>query len=101
MERGIALTEKILTAIINDKTAAGALDGAEVAREALKSVRVLQKAFDISCEAEADSCCPHEYDLYECDQCKDCPHQGEIHEDTQRDVECWKQYYLSEAWKSV
>ncbi len=97
MEKGIRLTEKILTVIINDKTADGALQGAAVAKEALYEVRLLQKAFDKACEEAADSCCPHEMELYECDKCDECPHQGELHEDTERDIECWKQYYLQEA----
>lgn len=41
--KGLRLTEKILTMIINDKTAAGAIEGAEVAKEALEAVKVVQQ----------------------------------------------------------
>lgn len=97
MEKGIRLTEIILTAIINDKTATGASEGAAVAKEALDAVKQLQLAFELSCNDAADSCCPHEMDLYECDKCDECPHLGELHEDTERDIECWKQFYLQKA----
>jgi len=98
MERGIRLTEKILTAIINDKKAAGTLDGAEVAQDALNAVRLLQKAFDKACEEAADSTCPGEHDLCNFDECNSCAHYSEIHEDTERDINCWKKYYL---WKAT
>ena len=160
--KGLRLAEKILTMLYNDKTAAGAIEGAEVANEALSAIRTVQqenerlhqwvndlqsgmyvncvycghrygpekntpvamadvlkshieqcpmhpmsilkkemellsKAFELSCTEVADSCCPHEMGLYECDKCDDCPHFGEIHENTERDIECWRQYYLKEA----
>jgi hypothetical protein len=65
-----------------------------------KELKTLQKAFDKACEESTDSSCPNEFDLYECEKCIDCPHQNELHEDTQRDINCWKQYYLQKAQKN-
>lgn len=64
-----------------------------------KELETLKKAFDMACEESADSSCPNEFDLYECENCMDCPHQNELHEDTQRDINCWKQYYLQKTKK--
>lgn len=108
MEKGIRLTELILTMIINNKTAAG-LDSAEVAREALAAVKDLQKAFDKVCTDAADSYCPHEYDdLYKCEKCDKCIHVKCVEspligepESAHWDIDCWKQYYLIEARKDV
>jgi hypothetical protein len=59
-----------------------------------------EKALNLACADAADDCCPHEHDLYECEACNNCTHFEEICVDTQRDIECWKQYYLNKARKS-
>ena len=67
MNISLKVTEKILIAIINEKTAAGSTEGAGVAREALESVKILEKAFDMVCADAADDCCPFEMtDDYDC-----------------------------------
>jgi hypothetical protein len=57
----------------------------------------LGMAFEKACEEAADSQCPHEVEEYECEKCKSCSHENELYENTERDIECWKQYYLSKA----
>ncbi len=99
MSKGIEITKKILKTLINEKEAASLDTPASIARKALQSVIILQMAFNKACEDAADDCCPQEYGLYECELCEECPHQGELHVDTQRDIECWKNYYLQEAEK--
>jgi len=68
-----------------------------MAEESVKLNIALEKAANDA----ADGCCPHELDLYECEKCSECPHLGELHEDTQRDAECWRQYYLKQAEKDI
>ncbi len=63
-------------------------------------IKVFQQALDKSCEDAADGCCP--YDAtgeYECEQCESCSNRLGDREDTGRDAECWKNYYLQEARK--
>ena len=62
---------------------------------------MFEKALNKACIDAADSCCPHEIYDYECDKCDKCPHQGELHEDTERDIACWENYYLQEAYKEA
>ena len=87
----------------DSKTTGGIVNGHTFCQECIvgmaeESVKI-NIALDKACGDVADSCCPCEYDLYECDKCVECQHQGEIHEDTQRDKDCWKKYYLQEAGK--
>ncbi len=97
------LNEKFKEATANneeEKKALEWIDGIiKQANEVLSSINILETALQEACEDAADSCCPHEFDLVTFKQCAECPHQGELHEDSQRDINCWKRYYLQEATK--
>lgn len=62
-----------------------------------EEVAELKKALELACEDAADEQCPHEFDLYTCNKCADCPHNGEIHTDAERDAQCWYDYYVHQA----
>ncbi len=77
-----------------------AYDGSKLDK-ADRYIEKLEKALHLSCVDAADDCCPHELYDYDTEKCGDCPHDGEIHQDTERDVACWKNYYLQEAYKEI
>lgn len=62
-----------------------------------KENSALKKALELACNDAADEQCPHEFDLYTCDKCADCPHGGEIHTNAERDAQCWYDYYIQKA----
>jgi hypothetical protein len=62
----------------------------------------LREALDLACEDIADDSCPAAIidaaEFSGWDECAECPAQeGEIHVDTDRDIACWKRYYLEKA----
>ena len=66
-----------------------------------EEVKNTLKAFNISCEEASDSTCPGEHDLCNFDECDGCSHYSENYEDTERDINCWKKYYLQKAAEPV
>ena len=57
----------------------------------------LKRALELACNDAADEQCPHEFDLYTCNKCADCPHDSESHTDSGRDAQCWYDYYVHQA----
>lgn len=64
-----------------------------------QQIATLKKALKKASVDAADEQCPHEFDLYTCDKCADCPHYGEIHTDAERDAQCWYDYFIHQAQK--
>lgn len=57
----------------------------------------LQKALTLACTELADHDCPHEFDLAEWTECTSCEKDTEIHYNTQRDIDCWKRYFVEKV----
>lgn len=83
-----------------EKLAEKAYDGSKLDK-ADQHIEKLEKALHLACADAADDCCPHELYDYDTEKCGDCPHDGEIHQDTERDIACWEKYYLQEAYKEI
>jgi hypothetical protein len=77
-----------------------AYDGSKLDK-ADQYIEKLEKALHLACADAADDCCPHELYDYEIEKCGDCPHDCEVHQDTERDIACWENYYLQEAYKGI
>jgi hypothetical protein len=62
------------------------------------SKAVIEKALDLAIEESTDSECPREwYDDFDWESCRTCIHDCELYEDRERDLKCWKRYYLEKA----
>jgi hypothetical protein len=59
-------------------------------------IMALKLALVKACEDAADSGCPNESQLYQCDKCEDCIDENGIEK-----VKCWKNYYLLEVEKCI
>lgn len=77
-----------------------AYDGSKLDK-ADQYIEKLEKALHLACADAADDCCPHELYDYETEKCGDCPHDGAIYQDTERDIACWENYYLQEAYNGI
>jgi len=65
--------------------------------KARQEIVLLKRALELACDDAADEQCPHEFDLYACEECDGCPHGNEIHTDSERDAQCWYNYYIRTA----
>ena len=61
----------------------------------------LKKALGLIIDDMGEDSCPYEYDYVDKPECENCPHDHEIHVDTERDVRCWKEYYLAKAGEDL
>lgn len=61
----------------------------------------LKKALELIIDDMGEDSCPYEYDYVDKPECENCPHDHEIHVDTERDVRCWKEYYLAKAGEDL
>lgn len=62
-----------------------------------QKISILEKALESACNDIADEQCPNEFDLYTCEKCPDCPHDRELHTDSERDMHCWFDYYIQKV----
>lgn len=93
MYKDIRSAEKILTMIFNEKTAAGVLDGAAIVKDALESIKVVEKAYVLACRFIAESLfCPAVDADAVFPECN-----GEPDECGYETWECWQRYFLKFA----
>jgi hypothetical protein len=60
------------------------------------------KALELACNDAADGCCPYDMtDEYESEECNNCPNLSGNREDSQKDSDCWKKYYLQKAHTEI
>lgn len=74
---------------------------AENESEALGSAKLraekLEKALERACLEVVDHDCPHDFGTAEWPECRECLRMEEERYDIQRDINCWKKYFLEEA----
>ena len=95
----------ILLNVPGAATADGIVDYIERIRIANAALREeneeLKKALGLIIDDMGEDSCPYEYDYVDKPECENCPHDHEIHVDTERDVRCWKEYYLAKAGEDL
>ena len=57
----------------------------------------LKMALELMINDMGEDSCPYEYDYVDKPECAECPHDHETHVNTERDVQCWKEYYYAKA----
>jgi hypothetical protein len=63
----------------------------------LERVKVLERAFKLGFTEFAGDSCPYEFNYVDKPECINCTHDCEIRQDTERYLNCWKEYYLAQA----
>ncbi len=66
-------------------------------REAEAELATHKRALTFFIADTVDDECPYEHDFVNWPECKDCPHDREMHVDRERDLKCWEKYCLEIA----
>lgn len=86
-----------LTRLEDEKIKVEKLEAENAALES--QLALTEKALELACEHVADNDCPHEYSwaAFQKPECENCTHMTEKHQDTDRDIKCWMEYFLQGA----